>query len=190
VSVGRTAGRRRIRIRVRRGRGLRTMPLVLLAVLGGGGASAGGRRVPTARSSIAEPPWERAEPSPRPAADLRGDTRPLPPPSTRVDRGIPDGRRSGTTVQGENHHVHPAVHGDCRVAEHRLFPRAGRTYRVVDGDTLWDIARRVLDTDDIRRIARYWPRIHRANRSIIGGDPNLIFVGQKLVLPREKAPRG
>jgi nucleoid-associated protein YgaU len=51
------------------------------------------------------------------------------------------------------------------------------------GDTLWDIAARVLDTDDQRVIARYWPRIHRENRAIIGRDPNLIRPGQVLTLP-------
>jgi nucleoid-associated protein YgaU len=106
-----------------------------------------------------------------------------------VDDTTAGDRRSGTRVQSGPHRIHPAVHGDHRAPEQRLFPRTGRTYTVVDGDTLWDIARRVLDTNDIRRIARYWPRIHRANRSVIGRDPNLIFVGQKLVLPRESAPR-
>jgi nucleoid-associated protein YgaU len=43
-----------------------------------------------------------------------------------------------------------------------------------------------LGTTEARRIARYWPRIHRANRAVIGGDPNLIVPGQVLTLPPER----
>ncbi len=59
-------------------------------------------------------------------------------------------------------------------------------YTVRPGDSLWDIAEMKLDTAEARRIARYWPRIHRANRDVIGGDPNLIFPGQVLTLPPER----
>lgn len=58
-------------------------------------------------------------------------------------------------------------------------------YVVVDGDTLWDIASRVLGSPDRVRVARYWSRIHRANRDVIGRDPNLIAPGQVLRLPAE-----
>jgi len=58
-------------------------------------------------------------------------------------------------------------------------------HTVVAGDTLWDIAARTLRTDDLRRIARYWPRLHRTNRAVIGRDPNLLLPGQVLRLPRE-----
>jgi nucleoid-associated protein YgaU len=57
---------------------------------------------------------------------------------------------------------------------------------VIAGDTLWDIAALALNTDDARRIARYWPRIHRANREVLGPDPSLIFPGTVLVLPAEE----
>jgi nucleoid-associated protein YgaU len=40
----------------------------------------------------------------------------------------------------------------------------------------------VLATDDPVRIARYWARIHRANRETVP-DPDLIFPGQILTLP-------
>ena len=53
------------------------------------------------------------------------------------------------------------------------------------GDSLWSIAEEVLGTKEVRRIARYWPKIHRANVELIGRDPNLIFAGQVLVLPPE-----
>ncbi len=59
--------------------------------------------------------------------------------------------------------------------------------QVKPGDSLWSIAADVLGTADPARIARYWPRIHRANRQVIGANPNLIFPGQILELPAEEA---
>ena len=64
--------------------------------------------------------------------------------------------------------------------------RGGERYTVRPGDSLWDIAEMKLGTAEARRIARYWPRIHRANRAVIGGDPNLIVPGQVLTLPPER----
>jgi hypothetical protein len=64
-------------------------------------------------------------------------------------------------------------------------PERDAPYRVRPGDSLWDIAAHVLGTDDPVRIARYWPRIHRSNRDVIGPNPNLIYAGQLLRLPRE-----
>ncbi|MDQ4125019.1 MAG: LysM peptidoglycan-binding domain-containing protein, partial [Actinomycetota bacterium] len=60
-------------------------------------------------------------------------------------------------------------------------------HAVLPGDTLWSIAAERLGTDDVRRIARYWPRIHRANREVIGANPDLIRPGQVLELPPEHA---
>ncbi|MDR0326301.1 MAG: LysM peptidoglycan-binding domain-containing protein [Oscillospiraceae bacterium] len=51
-----------------------------------------------------------------------------------------------------------------------------RTYTVVRGDTLWGIAKRFLGGG-----AR-WPEIHALNRDKVS-NPNLIYVGQVLVLP-------
>ena len=63
--------------------------------------------------------------------------------------------------------------------------RRCRRYTVREGDELWSIAARALRTDDPGRIARYWPRIHRANREVIGPNPRVIFPGQVLELPPE-----
>lgn len=62
---------------------------------------------------------------------------------------------------------------------------AERRYVVGPDDTLWDIAETHLGTTDIRRIARYWPLIHRANRALIGNNPGMIQPGWTLVLPEE-----
>lgn len=56
-------------------------------------------------------------------------------------------------------------------------PKAtSRTYTVVSGDTLWAIATRYYGSG-----AQY-PKIYDANRNIIS-NPNLIYPGQKLVIP-------
>lgn len=99
---------------------------------------------------------------------------------------------------------HPALHGGAGAAgSERLFGRRTgaepvdsptevpaerpRWHAVLPGETLWSIAAERLHTDDVRRIARYWPRIHRANRDEIGSNPDLIRPGQVLELPPEHA---
>lgn len=91
----------------------------------------------------------------------------------------------------------PQVNGSPREEPLRFQPRSAgqprkdaaaccpRRYVIRSGDTLWGIAAAVLRTDNPRRIARYWPRIHRANRDVIGPDPNLIRPGEILELPEE-----
>jgi hypothetical protein len=67
-------------------------------------------------------------------------------------------------------------------------PQTTGTFVVGAGDSLWSIAGAWLESSDGARIARYWPRIHRANRSTIGRDPNLIRPGQVLAMPVEHDP--
>ena len=127
-----------------------------------------------------------------------------PHPSTRPERLV-------CTITGERGTRHPAIHRNAPVSQ--LFPRAGRgriasidhgarrramlvhpagkrlgddnVYEVRQGDNLWDIAERTLGTKDLRRVARYWPKIHRANRDVVGRDPSRIYPGQRLRLPPE-----
>ncbi len=61
---------------------------------------------------------------------------------------------------------------------------------VAPGDTLWAIAERslpdspgALDHLDELDIERRWRAIYRANREVIGTDPDLIVPGQRLDLP-------
>lgn len=58
------------------------------------------------------------------------------------------------------------------------------------GDSLWDIAARHLGehaTD--QDVAEAWPRWYAANRDVIGGDPDLIHPGQRLVVPAHGGAR-
>ncbi|WP_220353022.1 LysM peptidoglycan-binding domain-containing protein, partial [Halobacillus trueperi] len=54
-----------------------------------------------------------------------------------------------------------------------------KTYTVVSGDTLWDIAKRKLGGGS------KWPSIYKIpeNKKTIGSNPDLIYPGQKLVIP-------
>lgn len=52
-----------------------------------------------------------------------------------------------------------------------------KTYTVVKGDSLWKISKRVY------KDGAQWRRIYDANKSVIGKNPNLIYPGQKLVIP-------
>ncbi len=55
-------------------------------------------------------------------------------------------------------------------------PYNPETYVVVAGDTLWGIAARLLGS------GAKWSAIYEANKSIIA-NPNMIYIGQTLVLP-------
>jgi hypothetical protein len=63
---------------------------------------------------------------------------------------------------------------------------AASGYTVTEGDTLWDIAASHLAHAErsLPKVHRYWQRIYRVNRPVIGGDPDLIHPGTRLdVLP-------
>jgi len=68
-------------------------------------------------------------------------------------------------------------------------PRSGHT--VEPGDTLWDIAAAELAPTERSPVSvdRYWRRIHRANRPVIGADPDLIHPGTRLDVPPFRSDR-
>lgn len=61
-------------------------------------------------------------------------------------------------------------------AEAAAKPKA-TTHVVVSGDTLSGIAAQYYSD------AGRWPTIYEANKDVIGDNPNLILVGQELVIP-------
>ena len=119
-----------------------------------------------AKSPWTTPPWLRTDASPPPRASVPTEAEPR---------------------------AHPAIHAhqSPRSEPAPLFPRTKHraSHVVTPGDTLWSIAARHLATDDAARIARYWPTIHRANRAVVGANPNSIFPGQVLTLPPEHGNR-
>jgi nucleoid-associated protein YgaU len=52
------------------------------------------------------------------------------------------------------------------------------------GDSLWQLNRQRAPRAPARELARLVERTYRANRPLIGPDPDLIRPGQRLVLPR------
>lgn len=52
------------------------------------------------------------------------------------------------------------------------------------GGSLWAVAERALGPSaSTADVAAYWPRVHRANRSTVGPDPDVVHPGQRLALP-------
>jgi nucleoid-associated protein YgaU len=60
----------------------------------------------------------------------------------------------------------------------------GRVYQVVDGDTLYDIAKFELGKSS------RWAEIYDLNRDILGDDFDYLRPGTELILPVDAAPRG
>lgn len=174
-----------------------------------GGARAGGERPVAPRGESAKPPWSGSggSPPPLPPVPTKGQDARRQPPGVhpaihgQVGTGDPvtplfprkgatspwDKPRSPSRLQTEE--------GDRSKGAMPSRPTptgqkdgsrcCSRLYVVRSGDTLWDIAATVLRTDDPRRIARYWPRLHRANRAVVGPNPNVILAGQVLELPED-----
>lgn len=59
------------------------------------------------------------------------------------------------------------------------------TYTVREGDSLWSIAARQVQTTDPIAISDAWNRIYQLNRELIGDSPDLIYPGMTLNLPKE-----
>jgi nucleoid-associated protein YgaU len=79
---------------------------------------------------------------------------------------LPTGPTRSATLHGQSH---PGVPGSVVVRR---------------GDTLWAIAAHTLPPGaDQQRVARRCAELYRLNRAVVGGDPDLIRPGQRLVLP-------
>ncbi|HZT99674.1 MAG TPA: LysM peptidoglycan-binding domain-containing protein [Ktedonobacteraceae bacterium] len=57
--------------------------------------------------------------------------------------------------------------------------KPGTTYTVQSGDTLSSIALRAYGNS----AEHYWHKIYKANKDVIGDDPNLIRAGEVLTIP-------
>jgi nucleoid-associated protein YgaU len=86
--------------------------------------------------------------------------------------GLPVPDRATTTTQWLGLLARPREHPGSAVVV------------VAAGDTLWDLATHTLPvTADDAEIQRRWREIYRANRDVVGADPDLIRPGQRLSLP-------
>ena len=80
-----------------------------------------------------------------------------------------------------------ASSGRGAVASGSVLPR-DRRHRldtIRPGDTLWGIAAAHLPAGSRSpaQVARYWQQIYAANRTAIGGDPDMIHPGTRLMIP-------
>lgn len=64
-----------------------------------------------------------------------------------------------------------------RAASTSPAPSRATSYTVVKGDCLWNIAKKFYGSGSKYSV------IYNANRSVIGGNPNLIYPGQVLAIP-------
>ena len=96
----------------------------------------------------------------------------VPPPTERV------------IVEG---HATPAGVAVRNPVSGMLSASTDSTYTVVAGDTLWGIARHILEQREVpatgAEITGAWKAIYRASIDVIGADPNLILPGQVLTIP-------
>jgi nucleoid-associated protein YgaU len=78
---------------------------------------------------------------------------------------------------GKNHGFHVPKPGPPH--PHPITPSlpGAKTYVVANGDYLSKIALKFYGNGNL------WPKIYSANQAVIGGDPNLIFPGQTLIIP-------
>lgn len=176
-------------------RGGRAIPLLGLtvAVASPSLARPRGHRPPVPTQLTPPPPWSGSIGYPPPRLLVRTEAAPS---SSGAHPGI-HGRPSTSPRGTERLFMragHPSDDNGGRREAMRRHPSGkkiastgvcGDRYVVAPGDALWSIAARALGTDEPRRIARYWPRIHRLNRAVIGSDPSLIYPGQVLRLPPE-----
>lgn len=112
------------------------------------------------RSSAPLPPWLSGGPS-----------NPVPDRAPATGGHAADGTGTATADAGTGAGTHA--------------PRTPGRHTVVPDDTLWGIAATHLQQPvrSASNIHRYWQRIYRANRPVIGPDPDLIHPGTRLVVP-------
>ena len=108
---------------------------------------------------------------------------------TRLPVPLPWLPPTGTPVTPSETAEKPAGPITDRPALSPTSLKPGKEYRVAPGDHLWDIARRTLAREmdrppSTRQITSYWVELIEANReSIRSHDPNLIYPGERILLP-------
>jgi hypothetical protein len=133
-----------------------------------------GTRPAPRRSSAPLPPWLGGGPS-NPAPGSIGDTEP---------------ESTGDVGTGPTGEAARGSAGEAgRTSSDELEPGSGdgaaAGHTVAVGDTLWDIAAAHLGPGEgtVLNVHRYWRQVYRANRRVIGADPDLIHPGTRLDVP-------
>jgi hypothetical protein len=157
-----------------------------------------GARPNSRRSAAPLPPWLGGGPSnaapgdhdQAPGAGAPGDPGKAGGTGERGYRGKTGGTRAPRHREetgGTGAPLHRDKAGDDRAPGHREGAAGtAEAWHVVEvGDTLWHIAvaRLVPAERSAANINRYWRQVYRANRSVIGGDPDLLHPGMRLQVP-------
>lgn len=132
-------------------------------------------------AAAAAPAHETGQPASAAVTAVRqpGAGAQLPAPVWPID--VPSGR-SGPTPRSEPNAPQPNAPVPAPPPGHQ--PAEIQPVRVRAGDSLWLIAARRLGLSaDPSEVAAAWPRWYRANRAVIGDDPDLIMPGQLLTPP-------
>jgi nucleoid-associated protein YgaU len=150
-----------------------------------------GQPLPAAESPSAELP--AAEQGPAVVLEIHGDGIPVPhlrlePASTAMTETVPESAAPATTTAPP---PRTAVIGTAPgPASTRNQPPAADTYTVVAGDNLWLIAESHVGTAEDgppteQAVAAYWRDLIDSNiANLRSGDPNLIYPGEILRLPK------
>ncbi|MFE0629610.1 transglycosylase family protein [Streptomyces sp. NPDC058864] len=89
---------------------------------------------------------------------------------------------SGTTAKPAAKPAAPAKKAEAPKAATAAPKSAGGSYKVAGGDTLSKIA-------DARSVDGGWQKLYADNKSVIGGNPNLIYPGQVLSMGEKAAAK-
>jgi hypothetical protein len=133
------------------------------------------------RWPVDEPEPVRARPNPRRSAA------PLPPWLGGGPSNAAPGHRDEPGGTGASRHGGRTGGGGTQAPGHRdeAGGITGAWHVVEVGDTLWDIAaaRLVPSERSAANINRYWRQVYRANRSVVGADPDQLHPGTRLQVP-------
>lgn len=137
-------------------------------------------RAPGASTAALAAPQPASQPAPAvPSADWPGRLAPV----------LPTADWPAATPQRPAAQAPAAAHGHVAAAPGLVTAPARDTPAdasvvVRRGDTLWSIAASHLGRAATpAQVARAWPEWHRANRDVIGADPDRLLPGQRLVPP-------
>lgn len=148
---------------------------------------------PPATSATTAPPTPQLAPALRPippapaAATTTTTTEPPPPPPQGADDdAAPPGLPAPEDVAPVAPESAPPPAPATTPSPH---PLSGGTWRVGPGDSFWFVAESVVDGPEAE-VARYWRTLVAANRDRLRhpDNPDLLYVGQDLVLPTRAPP--
>jgi LysM domain len=151
--------------------------------------------VPAGRPPAPLPPWLSARPQRRSPGLAGPETAPVPTPAgsgaaPTTQPAVPGGASARTPGgPGATSAIGPGAEG--LGSTNADGDDTIRDYTIRVGDTLWGIAAAHLPPAkrSAAAVDRYWRQLYRANRAVLGPDPDLIHPGTRLRLPPDRSGR-